>query len=550
MMMKESGGYRVGKYPRYIITLGNSLSSVTVEELATAVGNANAAANAAAASQSAAKTSETNSKASETAANNSKNAAAASQTAAKASETAAKTSETNSKTSENAAKASQTAAKTSETNAATSAQTALDALQGIKDAQDQSPFPDVWLPLNDDMRLLAGIAPYDRIYLGNQYAELPSKSATFTRTTTGTYIDKSGGLQVADINEPRFEKEGLLMENQSTNMYTYSEQWGTGQRVTTTNNSETSPRGDKTMALVIEDTTNSEHYSQDRNITLTAGTIYCYSVFVKAYSTGPRWLYLRVAVGTTAGVFFDPVTGTFAGTSGVGPNYLDRGVDSLSNGVYRIWMTVNAGASQSSVFRLQLANGANNASYTGDGASGIYVWGAQVEESPFPTSYIPTVDSSMATRASDNWYIPSDNVCYKTLVTKFKRTVSFELVVRGCGPLATNYTELIRVSGVTYDIICRLQGNGNLMSYRSSGGIGVPWIRDAQGVYVHRTDGDIYNILFLDKSNSGNNTSVNTNGSAVNIGNTNNSAGKFSYHIRNLRIWNRYLTDNQIKGLK
>ncbi|EFO6457373.1 phage tail protein, partial [Escherichia coli] len=32
-----------------------------------------------------------------------------------------------------------------------------------------------------------------------------------------TYINKSGALTIAEINEPRFEKEGLLIEGQRTN---------------------------------------------------------------------------------------------------------------------------------------------------------------------------------------------------------------------------------------------------------------------------------------------------------------------------------------------
>ncbi|MBZ3802391.1 hypothetical protein K9O81_18645 [Leclercia adecarboxylata] len=87
---------------------------------------------------------------------------------------------------------------------------------------EEAPFPDVWIPLNDSLTMLAGFGPYDRITFGDQYAELPTRSVKLTRATTATYIDKSGVLQVADINEPRFEKEGLLIEGQSTNLLRWS----------------------------------------------------------------------------------------------------------------------------------------------------------------------------------------------------------------------------------------------------------------------------------------------------------------------------------------
>lgn len=41
----------------------------------------------------------------------------------------------------------------------------------------------------------------------------------FSRASSATYIDKSGHITVAGNNVPRFEKYGLLIENQRTNMF-------------------------------------------------------------------------------------------------------------------------------------------------------------------------------------------------------------------------------------------------------------------------------------------------------------------------------------------
>jgi len=498
-----------------------------------------AQAGAAGASAAAAKTSETNALASKNAAAQSATNAATSEGNALSSKNAAKTSETNSKTSETNAKTSENNAKTSETNAAAS----LAAAQLLTSVPyEEAPFPDVWLPLNDGMRLLAGSAPYDRLTISGQVLELPTKSATFARSTTATVMDKSGSMRLADINEPRFERGGLLMESQATNLYTNSEQWGAGQRVTTTNNSGDSPRGDKTMALLVEDTASSEHYSQDRNISLTAGTTYCYSVFVKAH-TNPRNLYLRVAAGSTAGVFFDPVAGAWVGT-GNGAQFVDRGFEVLSNGIFRVWMTFTAAASQSTVIRLQLGNGPSS-SYTGDGVSGLYVWGAQLEDSPFPTSYIPT-NAAAVTRTADSWVIPAENAGYKTLTTLFDRTVAVELTTKFM-PVG-GYTEAISVQGPRYDIICRLDTNKMIRSYRSSP-LEIASQDGTASIFSYRVAGNNVYMSFNGKITSG--TRANADNNVITkFGNISQSVARFVYYIRNLRIWHRALTDNQINGLR
>ena len=224
-------------------------------------------------SQTAAKTSETNAKASETAAKNSQNAAAESESAAagsataaagsataaansqkaaktsetnaKSSQTAAKTSETNAKASETAAKSSQDAAAESESAAAGSASAAAASATASANSQKAAakasedaareyasqaaepykyvlqPLPDVWIPFNDSLDMLAGFSPgYKQITVGDDVIKMPSdKVVSFKRASGATYINKSGVLTVAEVDEPRFEREGLLIEGQRTNYF-------------------------------------------------------------------------------------------------------------------------------------------------------------------------------------------------------------------------------------------------------------------------------------------------------------------------------------------
>ena len=167
-------------------------------------------------------------------------AAAASQKAAKTSENNAKTSATNAENSKKGADTAKTAAESAR-DAANTAKT------GAESARDQAeeyakqagepykdvlqPLPDVWIPFNDSLDMIAGFSPsYKKIIIGDDEITMPGdKIVKFKRASTATYINKSGVFTVAAIDEPRFERDGLLIEGQRTNYMLNSESpasWG------------------------------------------------------------------------------------------------------------------------------------------------------------------------------------------------------------------------------------------------------------------------------------------------------------------------------------
>lgn len=91
------------------------------------------------------------------------------------------------------------------------------------------PVPDLWLPLNDSLVMITGEAPYDQITVNGSPLDLASKSATFKRASTATYIRKDGQMDTAAIDQPRYEKDGLLIESQSTNLFSFSQKFDSAQ---------------------------------------------------------------------------------------------------------------------------------------------------------------------------------------------------------------------------------------------------------------------------------------------------------------------------------
>ncbi|HFG3375977.1 TPA: LamG-like jellyroll fold domain-containing protein [Escherichia coli] len=121
---------------------------------------------------------------------------------------------------------------TTATNAATTATTAANSAKTYRDEAHEyanqtaqpyayvlQPLPDVWIPFNDSLDMLTGYGPgTKKVTIDGEEKTISSdKVVSFSRASTATYINKSGVLTTADIDEPRFEREGLLIEGTRTN---------------------------------------------------------------------------------------------------------------------------------------------------------------------------------------------------------------------------------------------------------------------------------------------------------------------------------------------
>lgn len=167
-------------------------------------------------------------------------------------------------------------------------------------------------------------------------------------------------------------------------------------QVTVSANTVVAPDGTLTADKVALNTAFGFHEILN-SFTSVSGTAYTGSYFVKAAEhrfvqlLGPGAVFAEYAN-------FDLVSGTrTAGTSGFGA------IQSVGNGWYRISLSAIA-LSASVTARISLAliesgTAGRAAVFTGDGTSGIYIWGAQLEVAATPSAYQKVVTQHDITEA-------------------------------------------------------------------------------------------------------------------------------------------------------
>jgi hypothetical protein len=245
---------------------------------------------------------------------------------------------------------------------------------------------------------------------------------TFSRTTTATRVNEQGLVEVVSADIPRFDHKydastgvikslGLLVEEQRSNLTKYSNTLQTFQPIngTITTNQTTSPSGENNASLLTQTaaTTCYVNYGSGQ-ITWTSGQQYTFSCFVKKYSNSDENQIYILGYGLTFNsdpsgansvVIFNLDTLTSTTAAGLVNSH---SIDDVGNGWRRISATFTAYTTESRSHQVLR--------FVDPGAtSNMYVWGYQIEEGAFPTSYIPRPDDSTATRNPDTVTMTGDN---------------------------------------------------------------------------------------------------------------------------------------------
>lgn len=228
---------------------------------------------------------------------------------------------------------------------------------------------------------------------------------TFARNSVGTRFNRNGALEVLSAGQPRFDYDpvtrqslGLLVEEQRTNLSTNSvlaSAWGSASNASHVDTQALAPDGTNTAWRLTEDSANSLHFGSMVNIatTYTSGTTYTVSRFLKASGRNVVTVYLPATNFAGAGrvATFNLTTGNVVSTE----TGVTATIQNVGNGWYRCSASAVANATGSGHVGGSALTDNGTASYQGDGVSGAFVWGHQLEAGAFPTSYIPTTTAAV-----------------------------------------------------------------------------------------------------------------------------------------------------------
>lgn len=284
-----------------------------------------------------------------------------------------------------------------------------------------------------------------RFKTGRLYSQIPVPVApatsgagdfTVTRATTATRVNSAGLIESVASGIPRLDYfasggtvgcPALLVEPAGTNLLLQSEAWNVSpwaatsgsNGATVSGNVTASPDGTTNADKLIEAAVTGSHFCL-QTLTLTSGTTYTASFFVKA-SERTRGRLRTSGSGAYWDLDFNLTSGTVTG--GTNPF-----IQNFGNGWYRIGATFTANQASNN-FILFLLDASGNASYTGDGTSGLFVYGAQIETGGVATSYIATVASTQ-TRNAD---VISVSGAVSGSIGQTEGTIYMEMDVRNLG---------------------------------------------------------------------------------------------------------------------
>lgn len=326
-----------------------------------------------------------------------------------------------------ASKLASTSAATA-TNAAKTATTAADSAKTYRDEAHEyanqtaqpyayvlQPLPDVWIPFNDSLDMITGYNTGNKKVTinGEQKTISSDKVVYFSRASKATYINKSGVLTEADVDVPRFERNGLLFEGQRTNYLKNSntpESWIIHSSLA--KEFGTDKYGFNYATATVTDSIvgiNGHYYihsvTKENRFSLSTGEAFTFSARVRGVNSRCR-ANMTLNIGetrTTVGVYLYPDTGEVK-VSGNAPKLASR--TEKQGDWYYFEATYTATENIDEVDCGFYISSPENGVFSSD--SSLTITTPQIEKGSCASSFIITGETP-ATRASDVSNIPVTN---------------------------------------------------------------------------------------------------------------------------------------------
>lgn len=381
-----------------------------------------------------------------------------------------------------------------------------------------------------------------------------SGDLTVTRATTARRYNSAGLIESVASNVPRLDYlnstcPSVLVEPQRTNVQTYSEDFSNAVYIkvgaTVNTNTTVAPDGTTTADKLVEDTSTGLHTAVilAQQPTLADYTV---SMFVKADGRSKFQIAEGFSVGGNVVFDLNAVTATNTAPAKNGT------IENYGNGWYRCSATWPNLTGVNTQILLNILNDAGSAAYTGNGTSGVILWGADIELGSASTSYIPTTTAAV-TRNAD--VISKTSV--SSLIGQTEGTIYAEIKVSKLLGTASRYifhlsdgTANNRIymafSGSSSNILrARIFNGGTLQCSIDSSTI------SATGTYklaLAYKNNDI--VFYINGVQIGTDTSATIpTCSRVDLGHNYAGASQFNDSINNANVWKTRLSNSELATL-
>ena len=349
----------------------------------------------------------------------------------------------------------------------------------------------------------------------------------FTRASSATVVNKAGLIETVGSGEPRIDfsndaKGALLLEPQRSNLILYSEDFSnvawSKSNATPTISSELSPTG-ALNAYDVVFASGGGYLLESVTTTKTIGSSETISVFSKTDVSGT---FLKYGGGTASGTDLE-------------------NKESFGNGWYRYSVTRTFTEAETASTQIIISSA--------EVGLNVVLFGAQLEQESYATSYIPTQGSAV-TRSADNAY--QQNVTQ--VIGQSEGTMFIEFTPKDSSTLQILY-QAKSSSGVVGQVDIRLQG-GLIRTLANDGG-GSQFFMNG-GSYTVGTKYKVavrYKLndskLYINGTDTASDTTCSFTGSSLDQVSFADSLSSFlpSVDIVDARLYNTALTNAELQAL-